>query len=346
MDLVTDPRLREMIELVTPLASKTQPPAEKTAPSDPTAREAWFASLAETRSQQFSQMVEMGMAGPDAPTFDGVEISEVQIPVTGSCSWSNCGPCAAESITAIVYRPVGSSSTPAFLHFHGGGWWVGGGVNLLRASGAVHAQRALSLGITVIDVDYRMSPEHKFPTPVGDCYAALSWVVSNAVALGIDAGRIAIGGGSAGGNLAAAVALMCRDRGGPEVRGQVLNIPVTDSGCNTPSMRLFADGYVMTRQNALDMWEMYLSTPVDAYDPYASPMHATDVGALPPALVILGDFDLLRDEGAAYAGRLVDAGVTVTIRRLAQTHGAALPENGPETERLTDEFLRSCFELR
>lgn len=338
MELVTQPRLREIIEQITPFLDIARTPDEKQRPADPAARDAWFADIAQLRAKQHARLLEM--IGPVAPDREGVDVSEVRIPVAGSCGWSGCAECTAGSITAIVYRPIGASG-PAYLHFHGGGWWVNGGVEVLRATGGVHAARARELGVVVVDVDYRMSPDHKFPIPVEDCYRALTWVAANANDIGTDATRIAVGGGSAGGNLAAAVALMSRDRGGPALRGQVLNIPVTDSSCSSPSMRRFANGYVMTRQNALEMWEMYLASPGDAYEPYASPMHASDLGGLPPALVVLGDYDILRDEGMAYASRLIDEGVTVTTRRLPQCHGAALPENGPETERLTDEFLRA-----
>ncbi|WP_432972213.1 alpha/beta hydrolase [Dactylosporangium sp. CA-233914] len=341
MDLVTQPRLREIIEQVTPLLDDGRAPAERQPPADPVARDLWFAEIARLREIQHTRLFDLGVFGTTPPMFEGVDVSEVRIPVTGSCGWSGCAQCSARSIAAIVYRPDGATDVPAYLHFHGGGFWVNGGVKVLRAGGAVHAERARELGVVVVDVDYRMSPDHKFPIPVEDCYAALTWVAAQAGELGVDANRIAVGGGSAGGNLAAAVALMSRDRGETPLRGQVLNIPVTDSSCDSESLRLFAEGYVMTRQNAIEMWDMYLASPADAYEPYASPMHARDLRGLPPALVVLGDYDVLRDEGMAYARRLADDGVTVTVRRLPQCHGAALPENGPETERLTDEFLRA-----
>lgn len=341
MDLVTEPRLREIIEKITPLLDGGRAPDERQPPADPAARDAWFAEIARLREIQHARLFEMGALKATPVVVEGVDVSEVRIPVTGSCGWSGCAECSAGSITAIVYRPVGATDVPAYLHFHGGGFWVNGGVEVLRAGGAAHGVRARELGVVVVDVDYRMSPDHKFPIPVEDCYAALTWVAAHAGELGVDATRLAVGGGSAGGNLAAAVALMSRDRGMTALRGQVLNIPATDSSCNSESMRRFAEGYVMTRRNAIEMWEMYLASPSDAYEPYASPLHASSLGGLPPALVVLGDYDVLRDEGSAYARRLIEDGVTVTVRRLPQCHGAMLPENIPETERLTDEFLRA-----
>lgn len=340
MDLVSDPRLREIIELIRPHVEANPAPAVRQPPIDPVARDEWFAAVGKLRDEQQARTVEMAGGRPPAP--EGVEVTEVRIPVAGSCGWSACASCTSGEIDAIVYRPLGvADDVPAYLHAHGGGFWVGGGLEMLRLSGPVHAARARALGVVVVDVDYRMAPEHKFPLPVEDCYAALTWTAAHAGELGVDPAALAIGGGSAGGNLAAAVALMSRDRGGPKIAALVLNIPVTDSGSSSASMRLFAEGYTMTRQHALEMWDMYLGSPADTHDPYASPAHATTLRGLPPTLVVLGDYDVLRDEGAAFAQRLVEDGVTVTLRRLPQTHGAALPENGPETERLVDAHLRT-----
>ncbi|WP_236791805.1 alpha/beta hydrolase [Amycolatopsis sp. GM8] len=341
MKLVAEAQLRDIIEQITPLLEGNEAPTVRRPPTDPLERDAWFAEVSQRRATQQARTVErIRAATAGAPAVDGVDVTEVRIPVAGTCGWAGCPDCTAGSINAIVYRPAGAVDVPVYLHFHGGGFWIGGG-DVLRAAGAPHATRARELGVVVIDVDYRMAPEHKFPLPVEDCYAAVSWAVSNAGELGVDPSKIAIGGGSAGAALVAAVALMSRDRGGPAIAGQVLNIPAVDSGCSTESMRLFAEGYVMTRRNALEMWEMYLASQADAYEPYASPVHASDLSGLPPALVLLGDYDPLRDEGIAYARRLIDEGVTVTMRRFPQAHGAALPEVGPETERLTDEFLRA-----
>ncbi|MFC4946732.1 alpha/beta hydrolase [Pseudonocardia sp. GCM10023141] len=341
MELVKESQLRDIIEQVTPLVESNPAPAVRQPPTDPRERDAWFAEVAKLRTTQQARTAEMIRAATaGAPAVDGVDATEVRIPVAGTCGWAGCAECTAGSISATVYRPVGASDMPVYLHFHGGGFWIGGG-EVLQVTGAVHATRARELGVVVVDVDYRMAPEHKFPIPVEDCYTAVAWAVSHAADLGVDPSRIAVGGGSAGATLVAAVALMSRDRGGPILAGQVLNIPAIDSGCSTESMRLFGEGYVMTRRHAFEMWEMYLTTPADAHDPYASPVHASTLRGLPPTLVVLGDYDVLRDEGNAYARRLVDEGVTVTMRRFPQAHGAALPEVGPATERLIDAFLRT-----
>jgi acetyl esterase len=340
VNLIEDERLREIVATVSPFLEGDRYPHPKRAPRDPTERDAWFDHVAERRANQHRGL---GLAvDGEAPGLPGVDVREARVPVEGSCGWSRCEQCAAGAIAAFVYRPVDAQGAlPAYVTFHGGGWWALGGPAVLRAHGQVHAQHAADLGVVVVDVDYRMTPEHKFPLPVEDCYTGLTWAVQHAEELGIDVASLAVGGGSAGGNLAAAVALMARDRNGPDLRAQLLQVPVTDSSCNSRSMRTFASGYVMSRQHAQDMWEMYLDAPADAYNPYASPLHALDVSGLPPALVVVGEYDVLRDEGLAYAERLVRAEVATTVRQFRQCHGAALPENGPIIEQLSREFLRS-----
>lgn len=339
MELVTDPRLRELIEQIQQRVEANPAPAVRQPPTDPAEREAWFADVTRERQRQQDQTVEL--SGGAAPAPDGVEVIEVCIPVTDTCGWAGCEPCTMGAIQAIVYRPAGIDDPPVQLNFHGGGWWIGGGSAMMRLSAPGLGARALELGIVVVDVDYRMAPTHKFPIPTEDCYAALTWVAANAGQLGVDASRIAVGGSSAGGALAASVALMSRDREGPALSALVLHIPVLDSSCNTVSMRQLAEGYTMTRQHAFEAWDMYLGTAADAHHPYASPMHAATLRGLPPALFVLGEYDVLRDEGQAFASRLVEDGVTVTLRRLPQTHGALLPENWQETERLIQQHLRA-----
>jgi acetyl esterase len=168
----------------------------------------------------------------------------------------------------------------------------------------------------VISVDYRLSPEVKFPAAVDDSYAATIWVAANADRLGIDARRIAVGGDSAGGNLATVVAMRCRDAGGPALALQLLIYPVTDlSSFETASHRELADGYFLTRA-AMDWFTgHYLASEDQKRHPEVSPLLAQDLSGLPPALIITAEFDPLRDEGEAYAQRLQQAGVSVTATR-------------------------------
>jgi acetyl esterase len=170
-------------------------------------------------------------------------------------------------------------------------------------------------GCVVVSVDYRLSPEHKFPAPLDDCYAALQWVADNASSIGVDGSRLAVGGDSAGGNLSAVVALKARDQGGPPLRYQMLIYPVTDHDYGTGSYQENGDGYLLTKDMMVWFWDHYLRSPEDGANPLASPLRADDLSGLPPAMVVTGEFDPLRDEGEAYAQRLRQAGVPVNHKR-------------------------------
>ncbi len=211
-----------------------------------------------------------------------------------------------------VYTPEAAGPLPGLVYFHGGGWVVcdlDTHDNVCRAI----ARRA---GAVVVAVDYRLAPEHKFPAAVGDSYAATAWVAANADDLGIDPRRIAVGGDSAGGNLAAVVTLKCRDEGGPALALQVLVYPVTNlASFNTASYREFAEGYNLTRSEMEWFRDCYLARPEDGFNPHVSPILAPDLRGLPPTLIITAECDVLRDEGEAYARRLEDAEVPVTCTR-------------------------------
>jgi acetyl esterase len=175
----------------------------------------------------------------------------------------------------------------------------------------------------VVSVDYRLAPEHHFPAAVDDCYAALEWVSRNSGRLNVDASRIAVGGSSAGGNLTAAVALMARDRDGPRLAYQVLIYPATNLfELTTPSHRQFADGYGLTREHVEFFRDAYLPEASDRKNPYASPLLAESLENLPPAILVTAGFDVLKDEGIAYAERLEAAGVpTVRASYPSMIHG-------------------------
>ena len=224
-------------------------------------------------------------------------------------------------IPARLYRATATGNLPVLVFFHGGGWVVGDIES--HDTGCRHlANRA---ECAVVSVDYRLAPEHKFPAAVEDCLAATAWVAGNAAALGIDAGRLAVGGDSAGGNLAAVVTLLARDHGTPRIGHQLLIYPATDAAMRHESMARFAEGYVLTRSTMRWFYEQYLRAPADAADWQASPLAAPDLSGLPPAFVLTAGYDPLCDEGDAYAARLAAAGVAVTHRRFAgQVHGFAL----------------------
>lgn len=232
---------------------------------------------------------------------------------------------------------------PALIYFHGGGFVFGN----LDTHDAVCRALAKESGAVVISVDYRLSPEHKFPAAVEDAQAATVWVAVNAERLGIDARRIAVGGDSAGGNLATVLAMRLRDAGGPALAAQLLIYPVTDvSSFDTGSHRDLGEGYFLTRAGMEWFTSHYLASADQARLPEVSPLLAPNLTGLPPALVITAEFDPLRDEGEAYAQRLQQAGVSVTVSRYpGMIHGfvsmRGVLAGGREAIEQAATFLRS-----
>ena len=231
----------------------------------------------------------------DPPAVESVE--------QRSCDGPN-GP-----VSLRIYRPTRSPNErmPCLVFYHGGGWVLGSldGVDGLCRTLCQDAQ------LVVISVDYRLAPEHQFPAGVEDCWAATCWVAENAESLGIDPLKLVVGGDSAGGNLAAAVALRARDQAFPELAGQVLIYPVTDLTQSQPSYKSFAEGYLLTRDSMTWFIQQYLPQAMDLKTPEASVLFAESLVGLPPTLLLVAGFDPLRDEGLAYAKRLQEAGVAV-----------------------------------
>jgi acetyl esterase len=222
------------------------------------------------------------------------------------------GPDGAVPVRIYWPQERPEAPLPALVYFHGGGWVICD----LDTHDPTCRAITNSVGCVVVSVDYRLAPEHKFPAAAEDAYAATLWVAANAIDLGVDATRIAVGGDSAGGNLTAAVALMARDRHVPDIVFQLMVYPVTDlTAMDTPSHRENGEGYFLTTA-AMDWYRrQYLADLSEAAHPYASPLQTADLGGLPPALVITAELDPLRDEGEAYAARLWDAGVSATASR-------------------------------
>ena len=251
-------------------------------------------------------------------------------------------PGLAGEIPVRVYSPQGREPFPVLVFFHGGGFALG------NIEGCDELCRALTnaAGCIVVSVDYRLAPEHKFPAAADDCYAATRWVAENSEAIGGDPTRIAVGGDSAGGNLAAAVTLMARDRGTPPLVYQLLVYPATNFAFDTPSYRENAEGYFLTKDDCVWFWLLYLRSEADGDNPYASPLRAEDLRELPPALVITAEFDPLRDEGEAYAARLREANVTTTCTRYnGMIHGfLSMPfDQGKKARREIAASLRSSL---
>ncbi len=214
-------------------------------------------------------------------------------------------------IAVRVYTPDGKAPFPLLVYFHGGGWVVGG----IDTHDGLCRQLANKAGAVVVSVDYRLAPEHPFPAPPEDSYAATRWVADNAGGLGGDATRIAVAGDSAGGNLAAVVALMARDRGGPALVHQLLIYPAVDAPSDNTSYRDNAKDYLLTAEMMDWFWNHYRGAGATDRHPLACPLRAASLRGLPPALVFTAEFDPLRDEGEAYAARLREEGVLVRLER-------------------------------
>lgn len=237
------------------------------------------------------------------PLVKDLEINEIRI---------------ANLLTARVYRASQENPVPALIYFHGGGWVVGS----LDAVDAICRRIAKSSECTVISVAYRLAPEHKFPVPLEDCYLAVRWIFECADDLKVDRKRIAVGGDSAGGNLAAAVCLLARDRSGPRIAFQLLIYPATDASLDSQSQREFAEGFYLTRTEILWFLRHYLTRPEEAENPLVSPLKAKSLENLPRACVITAEYDPLRDEGEAYATHLREAAVPVELVRFdGMIHG-------------------------
>ena len=243
-----------------------------------------------------------------------------------------------------IYTPKGQAPFPVLVFFHGGGWATGD-LDTMDTPLRALSNRA---GCVVVSADYRLAPEHKFPAAVEDAYTATRWVAENVSVVRGDPTRIAVGGDSSGGNLAAAVALMARDRGEPSLIYQLLVCPVTNHDFSTLSYQENGDGYLLTKNSMVWFWKQYLKDENDGRNPYASPLQAENLSGLPPALVITAEYDPLRDEGEAYALRLQHAGVcAVTKRYDGMIHGffemAALLDTAQLAIEDAAQALRSAF---
>lgn len=220
-----------------------------------------------------------------------------------------------------IYTPEGVGPFPAVVFFHGGGWVAGN----IEINGVQHQQIAHNARAVVIAVNYQKAPEHKFPIPFDDCYSTLEWVVANANALNINRDEIGVAGDSAGGNLAAAVALKARDLKGPKIAFQILIYPAVDYNFEYPSMIENAVGYSLTTQGMKWYWDQYMATTDDLANPYFRPMAAENLAKLPPTFTLTAELDPLRDEGEIFAQRLHDAGVKSVLKRYdSLIHGFAL----------------------
>ncbi|OKI43507.1 hypothetical protein A6A29_07465 [Streptomyces sp. TSRI0281] len=238
------------------------------------------------------------------PPNDRVEYEDLTVP----------GPAGGPDVAVRVYRPAGTKGTgllPGILYIHGGGMITGS----VRTDHRQVLPLVEALDSVVVSVEYRLAPEHPDPAPVEDCYAALLWMSGEAAALGIDPGRLALFGGSAGGGLAAGVSLLARDRGTPPLAFQMLPYPMLDDRNTTPSSHEITDIGIWDRAANLQGWQALLGdrAGTDRVSPYAAPARTDDLSGLPPTYLDVGELDLFRDENIAYAHRLMQAGVPVEL---------------------------------
>jgi acetyl esterase len=279
---------------------------------------------AELRARRASRRALLS-AGPDV-----AEVRTVSIPGRGD----------GGEIPARLYVPH-DSAPGALVYLHGGGWVTGE----LDDYDALCRLLAVECGVSVLSVDYRLAPEHPYPAALEDAFQSLAWAAESLAG----EGPLIVLGDSAGGNLAAACAQRAAERGAFELALQVLVYPVTDHDFDTPSYREYAAGYSLGREEMEWYWEQYLPERTARSDPSASPLRAAGFAGLPPTLVIVADHDPLRDEGLAYAERLADEGVPVTVVRFGDAiHGffalATYLERGDEAVRLVGEAARAVLD--
>jgi acetyl esterase len=261
---------------------------------------------------------------PKAP-----EVAEVRLQVFGN------------RVAVRSYRPVAEGFLPALVFFHGGGWTIGD----LDTHDGVCRQLSLGARCAVFSVDYRLAPEHPFPAAVDDCFFATKYLSERAEEFKIDPTRVAVGGDSAGGNLAAVVALMARDQAGPPLACQLLIYPATDQRCEFPSHARNGEGYLLTKEAIRFFRAGYLPDPKDRTDWRASPLLASSHAGLPPAFVLTAGYDPLVDEGRAYAERLAAAGVEVSYREYSDmVHGFVL--FGGVVDAASTAVAECCGQLR
>jgi acetyl esterase len=217
-------------------------------------------------------------------------------------------PGPAGEIPVRIYAPMADRPLPVLVWYHGGGWVIGS----IETHDGICREIVDAAGCMVVSVDYRLAPEHRFPAAVDDAYAAACWVSAHAVEIGGDASRVAVGGDSAGGHLAAVTAMLARDRGAPPLVFQLLVYPAIEHEFERPSMIENAAGYMLTTDAMRWFYDYTLNDPSEGDDPRVSPIRAESLADLPPAFVVTAEFDPLRDQGVAYAEALAAAGVSVT----------------------------------
>lgn len=273
-------------------------------------------------------VIEQTEAEATPPDTTGLEIVDRFVP----------GPAGAPEVRVRVYRPLSGQTGSAILYLHSGGLILGG----LESEHHLCTSFGRELGAVVVSVDYRLAPEHPFPAAIDDSYAAFIWLFAAGEELGIDTGHVAVVGRSAGGGLAAALTLMARDRGGPPACFQYLDVPMLDDRLESESMHSFTDVPVWDRANSEIAWRHYLGDAAgeSGVSPYAAPARAIDLSGLPPAFIHTAQLNPLRDEGIAYAQRLLSAGIPTELHSSPGTfHGSNMVPEATISRRLEAEQI-------
>jgi len=317
------PELMELVGRIMADLGVQRPPPYR--PADGQSRDEWIDEVARVRAQHDQQARVLSVH----VITDGPEVASVtdhRVAVDG------------DTIGARVYTPDGGGPFGVIVFYHGGAWWLAGGEEGFAITDDYCRTFCARLGMVVVNVDYRLAPECPFPTQLEDSYAGLKWVVQHAELLNIDPTDLVVMGASSGGNQAAALCLLARQRGGPEIRAQVLHVPALDLTGGSPSLH-----------EQPGLWEGLVGV-ISLYaddeqlrDPLVSPLLADDLSRLPPAVIVTGDHDPLRDDGSRYAARLREAGVAAKLLEFPMLHNIALPET---TQRMFDEMVEAIVEIR
>ncbi|MEU5860831.1 MULTISPECIES: alpha/beta hydrolase [unclassified Nonomuraea] len=242
-----------------------------------------------------------------------VQSGPVELPAVDE-EWVTVPGGPTGEVRARIVRPAGSTGDlPVIIYIHGAGWVFGNA----HTHDRLVRELATGAGAAVVFPEYDLSPEHRYPVAIEQNWTVARWIVTDGASKGLDATRLAVAGDSVGGNMTAALTIMAKQRGGLSLRGQVLFYPVTDASFDTGSYRQFAEGYFLRRDGMQWFWDQYTTSAAERAEITASPLRATveELTGLPPALVITGEADVLRDEGEAYAAKLREAGVPVTAVR-------------------------------
>lgn len=288
------------------------------------------------------------IAESDAPSWAEMPPEESRAIFNGFTDLFGTGPELADvsdlrtsgGIPLRCYRPTRDETLPAIVYFHGGGWVLGN----IETHDAVCRRLADATGRVVVSVEYRLAPEHAYPAACDDCFDAVLWIAAQAEELKIDPGKIVVAGDSAGGNLAAAVAVRCREDQGPQLEAQVLIYPVIEPDFATESYEKYATDYMLTRESMQWFWQQYLPDPTQGAK-FAA-LQTAAVHELPKCLVITAEYDVLRSEGERYAARLEEAGNSVSLKQYdGMLHGfvhfAGLFEDGVDAIREIADFLKA-----